>query len=204
MSVKKSSTPKIDRRTAANINITKSDVLRLYAAIQKAGAGSDASVDVLGYVDDVLDNSPSSDPASNKELFLKFFFEGWPESSLHTRRNVGEIIQRIRAGQSIEEIHAHQQQEWEMIRRANRKKERSQPEPEDRTSDAWRYWKLRRMERALRGELGKDAKSEAWQEFKQFARRGIRAMRGHRAAIEILPYLIIACQESEQQKGGAS
>jgi hypothetical protein len=146
MSQEKSSTPKIDRRTSANIKVTRTDVLHLFKAITKAGPGSSAGVDVLGHIDDVMNNSPAHDPASNKELFLKFFLEGWPQSSYHTRRNAGEIIQRIRAGQSIEEIHNHFQREWRKIRAANRKKERNQPEPEDKTSAEWRYWKLRRME----------------------------------------------------------
>lgn len=203
MSVKKSSTPKINRRTAAQIEVTGEDALMLFKAIHAPGISSTAQIDILGYVDEVLDDAPKSDPIDNKALFLKFFPAGWDEASLHTRRNVGDIIQRVRAGQSIEEIHEYFEQMRAKHHAENEEKERNQPEPEDKTSAEWRYWKLRRIERALRGELGTEAKSEAWQEFKQFARRGIRAMRDHRAAIEILPYLIIACQESEQ-KGGAS
>jgi hypothetical protein len=120
MSHKKSNTPAIDRRTSAKIEVTRKDVLMLFNAVNAPGINEKARIDILGFVDEVIDDAPSHDPAYNKELFLKFFPEGWQASDHHTRRNMGEIIQRLRAGQTVEDIHNNLEQrraEWHRERR---------------------------------------------------------------------------------------
>jgi hypothetical protein len=73
-------------------------------------------------------------------------------------------------------------------------------EPVNTRSDEWRYWKLRQMERALRGELGAQAQRAARREFKQIARDAIAIAAFDRYhAEQMLPDFIIAIQ----QKGGA-
>jgi hypothetical protein len=198
---KKSNIPKIDRRTSANIEVTRKDLLMLFNAINAPGVDNKAQVNILGYVDEVIDNSPSADPAHDKSLFLRLFPKGWQESSYHERRNMGEIIQCIRAGQSIEEIHAHFEQAWKKWRVKNEEKERNAPEPRNKLSSEWRYWKLRQMERALRGESGREAQRTARREFKQIAREAIAiAAFDSYHAQKMLPDFIVAIQ----QKGRVS
>jgi hypothetical protein len=75
------------------------------------------------------------------------------------------------------------------------------PEPEDKTSDEWRYWKLRRMERAFEGGDGA-AYKQAWAEFKLLL-NDLMAVEGfwHTGnARALLPTLIIARQQIDEQK----
>jgi hypothetical protein len=173
----------------------------LFNAINSPGVDNKAQVNILGYVDEVIDNSPSADPAHDKSLFLRLFPKGWQESSYHERRNMGEIIQRIRAGQAIEEIHERFEQAWAKSRAEAEEKERSAPEPRNKLSGEWRYWKLRQMERALRGESGREAQRTARREFKQIAREAIAiaALDSYHAQT-MLPDFIVAIQ----QKGRVS
>jgi hypothetical protein len=102
-------------------------------------------VGIAQYVDDVVTSTLLSDYAHNEELFIRYFPEGWEECGVHTRRQVSGIIQRLKAGESIEEIHndfERERDEWQ----AKREEElRSQPEPKNWLSSEWRYWKLRQL-----------------------------------------------------------
>jgi hypothetical protein len=198
---KKSNTPGIDRRTAANMTVTRKDALMLFQAIQEA-SDEGATVDILGHIDDVMDNAPSSDPASNKELFLKFFLEGWPESGTHTRRNVGEIIQRVRAGQSIEEIYAHFQQEQAKASAEKAEKERNAPEPKNWLSSEWRHWKIRQLTRALTGD-DSEAYNAAWEEYQKLLRALVADEDFYHTsfALALLPHLLVARQDIAQILG---
>lgn len=72
-------------------------------------------------------------------------------------------------------------------------------EPVNQLSDAWRYWKLRKMEKALRGEEGPEAQAAAQREFKQIARQAINiATFDFYQAEDMLPHFISALQ----QQGG--
>jgi hypothetical protein len=71
MSQKKSNTPKIDGRTAAQTEVTRADVVMLFNSITEENGSDEARIDILGYVDEILDDAPKSDPTSNKVLFLK-------------------------------------------------------------------------------------------------------------------------------------
>ena len=165
MSQKKSNTAKADRRTSAKITVTRKDALMLFNAINREGISDKARIDILGYIDEVIDDAPSQDPAHNKSLFLRLFSEGWQESSRHARRNMGEIIQRLRAGQTIEEIHNAFEQERAAWRRKKEEEERSKPEPKNWLSQEWRWWKIRQLERAFNGN-DREAYQAAWDEFK--------------------------------------
>lgn len=196
MSRKKVTTPKIDRRTAARMEVTRSDALLLFKSINAEGVSEDAQINIIGHVDDVLNATPASDPVNDQELFLRFFLDGWQHSTRHTRTNVGEIIQRLKAKQSINEIHDHFQRERAKWSAKHQEEERNKPEPKDRTSGEWRYWKLRRMERALRGELGDAERRKARREFKQIARQAVNVATLDRYHAEMmLPHFIIAIQQ---------
>lgn len=163
---RKSNTPKIDRRTAARIKVTRKDAEMLFKAINQAEPGSDARIDILEYIDEVAESAPlRQDYSADRRRFVKLFLEGWPESDRFTRANVGEIIQRIRTGQTVEEIHEHLEIERRKIRDERAEKELNAPEPKDWLSAEWRYWKLRRIHHALN--YGTDAETQAaLREFK--------------------------------------
>jgi hypothetical protein len=196
MSQTKSNTPKIDRRTAAKIEVTRKDALMLFKAINAPEVNSTARVDILEYVDEVLENAPKSDPATNKALFLKFFPTGWNEASPHTRRNVGDIIQRLRAGHSVEEIHEYFEQSRARICAEIEEKERNAPEPKNWLSPQWRYWKIRQLTHALTGD-DTDAYAAAWKEY-QTLLRGLVANEDFyhvSFALSLLPHLLVARQD---------
>jgi hypothetical protein len=207
MAHRKSNTEKIDRRTSAQVEITRQDALALFKAINQKGVSNEAAVDILGFTDEVMENAPSQrDPAYDQQLFVRLLVEGWPQSDAHTRRNVGEIIQRIRAGQSAEEIHQRFEQRRERRHAEQEAEILNAPEPLDQTSHEWRIWKLRNLEKAMSGTDGAAAKRQAWREVRQLVTQGIRSINGNDArALQILPTLIVFIQEDRkaEQKGDA-
>ena len=99
MSQKKSNTKKTSGR------ITKEDALLLFNALNQEGVSEDAYIGISQYVDDVVTSTLLSDYARNEELFMRYFPEGWKDTEQHSRRTIARIIQRLKAGETIEEIH---------------------------------------------------------------------------------------------------
>jgi hypothetical protein len=179
----------------------RSDALLLFKTIADERIPEDARWIVQEYVQDIYSDVPETWPHNNKPLFVMGFVKGWQrKDTAHARRNVGEMLNRLKKGESAESII----EDWESQREAARAKAEVEqvnaPEPEDRNSNEWRYWKLRQMEKALSGELGKMAQREALREFKQFAREAVRLAAHDKYHAEMmLPHFIIAIQ----QNGGA-
>jgi hypothetical protein len=180
----------------------KKDAALLFKTIHDERISEDVREIVQEYVQDIYSDVPETWPHNNRSLFIAGFVKGWKrQDTHHARRNVGQMLDRLKSGESAESII----EEWEGRREANRQRSEdemlSAPEPKDRASNEWRYWKLRRMERALRGQEGEKAQREARREFKRIAREAINIAASNRYHAEMmLPQFIIAIQ----QKGGAS
>ena len=178
------------------------DAVRLFNIVNDQNIPLEVRHALVGYVDDVVSDAPSADWTNNRAHFLRCFIEG---ARGRLTRPVGEIIKRLHKGETAEEIIRDFECRGEATSARLQAEELAKPEPPDRTSAEWRYWKLRRMERALRGEDGPEAHESARREFKQIAHRAVKvATSEYYHAAQMLPHFIIAVQEMEkQQKGGA-
>ncbi|MGA9994817.1 MAG: hypothetical protein WBP93_05340 [Pyrinomonadaceae bacterium] len=111
----------------------------------------------------------------------------------------GRIVEVQRTGQTVEEIYQafeQRQKEWRALRE---EEERNAPEPKDRLSSQWRYWKLIQMQEAFESD---DAKtySAAWREFTDLL-KGLMADEDFwhvSNALPLLPLLIIARQDIDR------
>ena len=116
---------------------------------------------------------------------------------------IQKTLARTSAGESLAAIYAEREAARERRQAAREAENLNAPEPEDKTSDEWRYWKLRRMERAFDGrrEDG-EAYAEAWREFRALL-DGLLADEDfwHTGnARALLPTLIIARQQIDHTR----
>lgn len=154
---KKSSTKKTENITA--------DARLLFQALNQPGVSEDAQVDIAQYIDDVVTSTLLSDYAHNEELFMRYFPEGWEESDQHTRRQVSGIIQKLKAGESVEEIHNDFERERAERRAQREEEQRNMPEPKNWLSSEWRYWKIRQLTDAFESH-DPERYTAAWTETK--------------------------------------
>jgi hypothetical protein len=191
--------------TTANASgVTRADALLLFKLINDEAVSEDARRHLAEYVDDILSASEVSDLTNNKPLFLRGFAEGWPRADKYSRRNVGELLQRVKCGEALESVIADFRGQLDAGAEARLERWLTMPEPKDKTSDEWRYWKLRRMERAFDGEDGA-AYRQAWQEFKLLLNdlMAVEEFWHTGNARALLPHLIIARQQIDKQKARA-
>ncbi len=180
---------------------TLKDALLLFKLIHDEAISEDARHHLLEYVDDILNSAPMTDAAHNKSLFLRGFVDGWQRSDSHSRRNVGEVLQRVKAGETLEQVLDDFNAQLQRSAAAQRAAWLTMPQPKDRNSDEWRYWKLRCLEDAFQGNDIK-ANEQAWEEFKTLL-TGLMAEGGFwyaGNAIALLPHLLIARQEIDWAK----
>lgn len=171
---------------------------KLFDLVNDESVAQEIRLEIMTYIDEVIDNSPSYDWRSNKARFKAYFIEGVEEGGIS--HGLREIIIRMDKGESPERIikdierrSAEAAREYELAKDLK-------PEPEDKNSDAYRHWKLRQMSKTLRGAWGTKAQRKAWREFNDYMRRAVRAARKDPGlALELLPYFIMACQK---EKGG--
>jgi hypothetical protein len=115
-----------------------------------------------------------------------------------------KTLARTEAGESLAAIYAEREAARSARQAAREAENLNAPEPKDKTSDEWRYWKLRRMERAFDGGDGAEYK-QAWAEFTALL-KGLMADESfwHTGnARTLLPHLIIARQQIDKQKARA-
>jgi hypothetical protein len=116
---------------------------------------------------------------------------------------IQKTLARTKAGESLAAIYAEREAARERRQAAREAENLNAPEPKDKTSDEWRYWKLRRLERAFAGrrEDG-EAYAEAWREFRALL-DGLLADEDfwHTGnARALLPTLIIARQRIDETR----
>ncbi|MFL6283554.1 MAG: hypothetical protein ACJ74Q_10485 [Pyrinomonadaceae bacterium] len=135
-----------------------------------------------------------SSPAS--EFFVPFFVAAVRDLSPEYRAlvEVKSIVTRYDAGVTLREI-AEEEEARGRERAAKHKAEQlAKPEPKDKTSDAWRIWKLRQIEAGFYDHEGSTEKYvEAWREFREFF-HGYMKNATVESAVALLPTLITAHQ----------
>jgi hypothetical protein len=194
----KKSTPKPPQKSRESK--LRSDALLLFNTIHDERISADVRNVVEEYVQDIYTDVPETWAANNKPVFVMGFIKGWQrKDTAYARRNVKEMLDRLKKGESAESII----REWEAEREESRAQAEleflNSPEPKDKNSNEWRYWKLRQMESSFRGEGGDVEKRAAWREFQQIARQAIKLATFDRYHAEMmLPHFLIAIQ----QKGG--
>jgi hypothetical protein len=193
---------------------TASLASRFYRLITDDGQPEEARRDLLEWFDQMCNHAGISleHPAFFRRAFLMAALatEETPRKKRAKHLNahfswqaydaIQKTLKRTQAGESLAAIYAGREAA-RARRHAEREAERlNAPEPKDKTSDEWRYWKLRRMERAFDGEDGA-AYKQAWAEFTALL-KGLMAEEGfwHTGnARALLPRLIIARQQIDKQ-----
>jgi hypothetical protein len=120
-------------------------------------------------------------------------------------RDLRDLLERLDAGEPLEEIERSERRRYERKQSRQRAAMMKRPEPKDKTSDEWRYWKIRNLEAALQ-----DGDVEAWGEFwsylDAFKDAGLSAdtytATAYTAARSMLADLLIFWQK-QQPKGKA-
>jgi hypothetical protein len=196
----KKQTTKAKSTTTNKQRVTRTDALLLFDLIHDEAVSEDVRCHLIEYVDDVLNSSPISDLTNSRPLFLRALLDGWQRAGKHSRRNVGEVLQRVKGGEALESVIADFRGQLDAGAEARLERWLTMPEPKDKTSDEWRYWKLRRMEKAFDGKDG-EAYKQAWQDFRVLL-KGLMADESFwhtGTARALLPHLIIARQRIDKQ-----
>jgi hypothetical protein len=135
-----------------------------------------------------------SSPAS--EFFVPFFVEAVRDLSPKYRAlvEIKNIVARYDAGMTLREMVEEEEARGRERAEAYKAETIAKPEPKDKTSDEWRYWKLRRIEAGFTDHEGSTEKyAEAWREFREFF-HGYMKNATVESAVALLPTLITAHQ----------
>jgi hypothetical protein len=114
-----------------------------------------------------------------------------------------KLIAEVEAGASLAAMYEEEKRRDAERSARQSVEELSKPEPQDKTTDEWRYWKLRHLEADFASDdTGRAAR--AWREFFEFfdGLKRDRAQQTAHTARQLLPSLIIAAQESERTARG--
>ena len=179
-------------------NTLRRDAVRLFNIVNDQNIPPEVRHALVGYVDDVASSAVSADWTNNSAHFLR-----WSTATARARlsRAVSEIIKRLHKGETAEETIRDFEHQWAVRAASRRRAELTKPEPQDRTSAEWRYWKLRRMEQAFQSG-DKEGYRAAWDEFEALLMGLLRDENFWRAqsALTLLPHLMIARQEIDRTK----
>jgi hypothetical protein len=157
------------------------------------------------HVDAVLEGGedglmPNPDSRYFVPLFVEAFNERGPRDN-HVRKLLA-LIRRVDEGADLNELHDEADREEAARQEKLRAADLAKPEPEDRLSDKWRYWKIRHLGVGLRG-----GDAAAWGEFwryldafKDAARSAdAYAATAYTAARQMLPDLLIFWQKNSTE-----
>jgi hypothetical protein len=137
----------------------------------------------------------------NSEYFIPFFVEAARDCGPKDYRyhRLLDLIRRVDEGADLNQLRDEENRQRAERSARYEVEELAKPEPKDKTSDEWRYWKLRQMKNALRGE-DKAAASAAVEEFIGYAEGFLGQRRFVVSEVEeLLPDLIIFWQ---RRRGG--
>jgi hypothetical protein len=137
-------------------------VARRCAEIYDAAEGDDATY-FAEHVDAVLEGGEEGlIPNPDSKYFVPLFVESWNERGPRDRkvRRLLDLIKSVDEGADLNTLRAEAESREAALRKERRAAELAKPEPKDRLSDEWRYWKIRQLEAGLQ-----DGDGEAWGEF---------------------------------------
>lgn len=157
------------------------------------------------HVDAVMESGENLLCGINSKYFVPLFVEAVRDPGKYGRGHYGrllDLIARVDAGADLNALHDEAKRDRAASAEAYKSEELSKPEPKDKTSDEWRYWKLRQIEAGFASD-DVEKYREAWREFWQFF-DGYKLDRADTGSVrELLPTLIIAYQgqlEYERQE----
>lgn len=173
------------------------DALRFFHIVNDESVPSDVRHELASYLDEVVNNAPSADWINNQARFLRCFVESAQDG---LPLLISEIIRRLNRGETAEQIIRDIESRRKQVSEKCLARILAKPEPKDKTSDEWRYWKLRHMEQAFQGSGDREAYRQAWDEFEALL---MGLMRDEdfwhvNNALALLPHLIIARQEIDR------
>ncbi|MGA9997392.1 MAG: hypothetical protein WBP93_18380 [Pyrinomonadaceae bacterium] len=179
------------------------DALLLFNIIHNTANSADARYELTDWATEICGQSAVILPEHYRALFIRTFIEGWKApGSQHARRVLKtRFLDKLKSGMSLDLAYQEYKREQGEAFAARREAERNAPEPKDKTSDEWRYWKIRQLTRAFTcDETGREEYDAAWEEFKALL-NGLLADGNfwHTSnAIHLLPDLLIARQEIDR------
>ncbi len=194
---------------------TASLASRFYRLITDDGQPEEARRDLLEWFDQMCNHAGISleHPAFFRRAFLMAALatEETPRKKRAKHLNahfswqaydaIQKTLKRTQAGESLAAIYAGREAARARRQAAREAENLNAPEPEDTTSDEWRYWKLRRMERAFEGS-DREARRQAWAEFTALL-ESLMADEDFwhiSNACALLPHLIIARQRIDETR----
>jgi hypothetical protein len=174
-------------------------VVELFAA-SGSGAGNCTAGGrfLMEAADDVTTSAGEGAMLSSplSDFFIPFFVKAVRglAPDYHSLVQLKDIIKRVDAGEDLEAIAEEEKAQGGERAEAYKVEQSAKPEPKDKTSDEWRYWKLRRIEAGFYDYEGDTEKyAEAWREFREFF-HGYMKNATVESAIALLPTLITTHQ----------
>ncbi|HEX8177849.1 MAG TPA: hypothetical protein VF543_22360 [Pyrinomonadaceae bacterium] len=204
----------MSRKDNTSNKALQSDALLIFNTIHDKATPKAIREEIGYYADDVLNISPLvPDLWSDRELFVACFVDGMKRATeepyTYSRDTVREIVESLKKGETPEEIIAR----FNEARKRVASERLNAPEPKDKSSNDWRVWKVRQLERAFNGTDAK-AYDAAWTEYQALLRGLVSDRQFYHVsyALALLPHLLAARQEidatiarekrSSQKRGG--
>lgn len=111
-----------------------------------------------------------------------------------------EIVRRVDAGETLAQIRDERKDGMREAGERHEAAEATKPEPKDKTSDAWRYWKIRQIEAGFESRNTEEY-GAAWREFRRLFDVFFQSNSATvETAREILPGLLLGFQQAEGYK----
>jgi hypothetical protein len=115
------------------------------------------------HVDAVLEGGEDGlMPNPDSKYFVPLFVEAWGDRGPRDRhiRKLLDLIKRVDEGADLNALYDESKRQEAARQEGRRAADLAEPEPKDRLSDEWRYWKIRHLDAGLHG-----GDAEAWGEF---------------------------------------
>jgi hypothetical protein len=171
-------------------------------------AGGNGGVYFVEHVDAVLEGGEDGlMPNPDSKYFVPLFVEAFNARGArdHHVRKLLDLIKRVDGGADLNALYDEGERQEAARREALRAADLAKPEPKDRLSDEWRYWKIRHLDAGLQG-----GDAEAWGEFWKYLdaykdaalSAEVYTVTAYTAARQMLPDLLIFWQKAQPKRKG--
>lgn len=169
---------------------------------------ADGATYFVEHVDNVLEGGEDGlMPNPDSKYFLPLFIEAFNDRGArdYRVRELLDLIKRVDEGADLNALHDEAESREDARRASRRAADLAKPEPKDRLSDEWRYWKIRQLSAALEG-----GDAEAWGEFWKYLdaykdaalSADVYTATAYTAARQMLPDLLIFWQKAQPKGKG--
>lgn len=153
------------------------------------------------HVDAVMEHGEGALLDFDSDYFVSFFVRAARDAGPreHHYRELLNLIKQVDAGADLNALYDEGRKAGAARAESRQRAELAQPEPKDKQSAAWRYWKLRQLEAAFDGD-DQERYAAAWDYFNELLRGLLAAKSFYHVsnARALLPQLIIARQELDE------